>query len=225
MINLLPRWVWSGAWALAFIAGIVNVVGFLGFEHQGITHLSGSTSLFGAALGHFDMFACIKLFGGIFAFVLGTAISGFLIEDSALKIGGHYSVVLLLESLLLACAVPCMQHNSLFGYYCAACACGLQNAMATTYSGSVVRTTHVSGMFTDLGIAIGHVLRGRRVDARRLRLCVIVISGFIFGGFVGTLLFNKINYAALYFPALLTGVTAIAYQLLSLRNKRLSFRS
>ena len=82
--------------------------------------MSGSTSLFGAALGHFDMFACIKLFGGIFAFVLGTAISGFLIEDSALKIGGHYSVVLLLESLLLACAVPCMQHNSVFGYYCAA---------------------------------------------------------------------------------------------------------
>lgn len=35
MISKLPRWVWTGTWVLAFVAGIINVVGFLGFEHQG----------------------------------------------------------------------------------------------------------------------------------------------------------------------------------------------
>ena len=52
MISKLPRWVWTGAWVLAFIAGVVNVVGLLGFEHQAITHLTGNTSLFAEALQH-----------------------------------------------------------------------------------------------------------------------------------------------------------------------------
>ena len=46
----LATWVWIGAAALACVAGMVNVVGFLGFEHQAITHLTGTTSLLGAAL-------------------------------------------------------------------------------------------------------------------------------------------------------------------------------
>jgi len=49
MISRLPRWVWVGAWALAFIAGIVNVVGLLGFDHQTITHLTGTDFLPGSS--------------------------------------------------------------------------------------------------------------------------------------------------------------------------------
>jgi len=220
MINSLPKWVWSGAWVLAFIAGIVNVVGFLGYEHHAISHLTGNTSLLGASLGNYDWQSCLRVSGGIVAFVFGTIISAFIIEDSALKLGSRYSVALLMEAGLLACAVPFMQSANVFGYYCAACACGLQNAMVTTYSGSVVRTTHVSGMYTDLGIAIGHVLRGRQVDKKRLKLCVIVISGFIAGGFLGALLFNKIDYKVLYLPAALTGLTALIYQVLSFKAKQ-----
>ncbi|MEZ5485853.1 MAG: DUF1275 family protein, partial [Lysobacteraceae bacterium] len=54
MIDRLPTWVWSGAWLLAFVAGSVNVVGLLGFEHQAITHLTGNTSLLAesVARGH-----------------------------------------------------------------------------------------------------------------------------------------------------------------------------
>lgn len=44
MIAKLSRWVWGGAWALAFVAGMVNVVGLLGFEHQAVTHLTGTTT-------------------------------------------------------------------------------------------------------------------------------------------------------------------------------------
>ena len=46
----LPRWVWVGAGALACVAGMVNAVGFLGFEHQAVTHLTGTTTLFGIAV-------------------------------------------------------------------------------------------------------------------------------------------------------------------------------
>ena len=44
----LPRWVWVGAISLACVGGMVNVVGYLGFEHQAVSHLTGTTSLLGA---------------------------------------------------------------------------------------------------------------------------------------------------------------------------------
>jgi len=91
--------------------------------------------------------------------------------------------------------------------------------MATTYSGSVVRTTHVSGMFTDLGIFIGHRLRGLAVNTRRLRLCLIIISGFRCGGIVGAYFFQKFGYRTLFIPAAGTGSAANAYSIYQLRHR------
>ena len=185
MLSRFPAWVWTGTWVLACIAGMVNVVGLLGFEHQAITHLTGNTSMLAAALADGDRAATLHFVAVIGAFVIGTVASGFLIQDSTLQLGRRYGVALLLESLLLFAAVPLLDVRSAYGIYVAACACGLQNAMVSTYSGAVVRTTHLSGMFTDLGIAIGHALRGLPVDTKRLRLCGLVISDFLCGGIAG----------------------------------------
>ena len=211
MITKLPSWIWIGAWLLAFVAGIVNVVGLLGFQHQAITHLTGNTSLLAEALARLDLPATLHFLSLIGAFVAGTALSGFIIKDSTLQLGRRYGVALLLESILLFISVPLLSRNNILGMYTAACACGLQNAMVSTYSGAVIRTTHLSGMFTDLGIYIGHALRGIPVDSKRLRLCVIVISGFLFGGIAGTLVFDALSYAALFLPAVLTAAIAIVY--------------
>ena len=108
-------------------------------------------------------------------------------------------MALSIEALLLWLAVPLFRHGLAAGAVCAALACGLQNAMATTYSGAVVRTTHVSGMFTDLGIMLGHALRGMPLARRRLGLCMLVIS-FFAGGLLGARLFARFDYAALYLP-------------------------
>lgn len=218
MISKLPRWVWTGAWALAFIAGIVNVVGLLGFQHQAITHLTGNTSLLAEAVATFD-FVSVQHFGAlILAFVGGCVLSGFIIQDSTLQLGRRYGIALILVSALLFASVLLLQYNSAYGMYAAAAACGLQNAMASTYSGAVVRTTHLSGMFTDLGIFLGHALRRMPVDVRRLRLCSLVISGFFSGGLVGTVTFNRFSYFALLFPAALTAAASIAYGLYGLRK-------
>lgn len=220
MISKLPSWVWTGAWVLAFIAGIVNVIGLLGFEHQAITHLTGNTSFLAEALATRDLSATLHFAALIGAFVAGTTFSGFLIQDSTLQLGRRYGIALLLVSLLLFASVPLLQHKSAYGMYSAACACGLQNAMVSTYSGAVVRTTHISGMFTDLGIFLGHALRGIPVDTRRLNLCFLVISGFLCGGIAGTFAFNGFGYYALLFPASLTAIVSIAYGLYRLHKGR-----
>ncbi|GAB2657791.1 YoaK family protein [Arenimonas aestuarii] len=213
MAERLATWVWAGAAALAFVAGMVNVVGYLGFEHQAITHLTGTTTLLGAALAGGDGGAALQLAGMVLAFVAGAALSGLLIQDSVLRLGRRYGIALTLEALLLAAAAPLFQRGLFAGPLLAAGAIGLQNAMATTYSGAVVRTSHVSGMFTDLGIMLGHALRGLPLARRRLWLCLVIISAFLAGGVAGAFAFAHAGYAALYLPAALTGGTGLAYGL------------
>ncbi|HCR34966.1 MAG TPA: DUF1275 domain-containing protein, partial [Stenotrophomonas sp.] len=201
----LPTWVWIGAVALSSVAGMVNVVGFLGFEHQAVSHMTGSTSQLGMAIAQGDWRAVGHLWGLLVAFSLGAMLSGLLIQAETLQLGRRYGVALAIESALLLVAIPLFEQQQIWGALAAAMACGLQNAMATTFSGAVVRTTHLSGMFTDLGIGLGHLLRGLPLQVRRLTLSGLIISGFLGGGIVGAWLFMHFRYDALLAPALLTG--------------------
>lgn len=209
----LPRWVWIGAVALACVAGMVNVIGYLGFEHQAVSHLTGTTSLLGAALAQGDLRAIVHLWGMLIAFCVGAMLSGLVIQDQTLKLGRRYGVALALEAALLLLAIPLFKQQQIWGALLAAMACGLQNAMVTTYSGAAVRTTHLSGMFTDLGIGLGHLLRGMPLPMRRLTLSGLIISGFLGGGVLGAWFYRHWGYDALLAPALLTGSTGIGYVL------------
>ncbi len=219
MISKLPSWVWPATWLLAFVAGMINVVGLLGFERQAVTHLSGITTMVGAAIAQGSGASLRHYLALLGSFIAGTIISALIIQDSTLRIGRRYGAALLLESVILVAAVPLLTAGHHLGMCLASCACGLQNAMATTYSGAVVRTTHVSGMLTDLGIALGHWLRGIPVDARRLRLCIIVTTAFLTGAAAGALGFQHLAYATLYIPASLTVLCALAYEVLIRRSR------
>lgn len=211
MIAQIPKWVWPGVWVLASVAGIINVVGLLGFGQQAITHLTGNSSMLAAALANGDRAAAMHFAAMLLAFMLGCVLSGVLIHDGSLQLGRRYGIALLLASAMLFAAVPLLEGNRETGVYFAACACGLLNAMVTTYSGAVVRTTHLSGMFTDLGLFLGHALRGKPIDHLRLRLCLLVISGFVCGGVIGAWSFARLHSRALWIPAVTTLLLAMLY--------------
>ena len=134
-----------------------------------------------------------------------------MIRDSTLQLGRRYGMALLIESVLLLAAVPLLQQQRLLGDYMASAAMGLQNAMVSPYSGAVVRTTHVSGVFTDIGIFLGHLMRGLPVDWRKFRLWVVLAASFAGGGVIGAILFAHFSYTTLYIPAVMTGVVGMAY--------------
>lgn len=211
MAQRLPPWVWIGATVLACVAGMVNVIGYLGFEHQAISHLTGTTSLLAAAVTQGNWRVATQLFGVVTAFCIGAALSGLILQGRSLQMGRRYGVTLSIESALLALAVPFFLQQQILGAMLAAAACGLQNGMVTTFSGSLVRTTHLSGMFTDIGIGLGHALRGLPLPVRQITLNVSIIGGFFAGGLVGAVLFRAMGYHALLVPAVLTGVTGIGY--------------
>lgn len=213
MISKLPRWAWYGSAGLAAGAGMINAVGFLSFQHQGVTHLTGSTTLLGMAVATGRWADAGHLLAVAGSFLGGCILSGVIVQDSTLKLGRHYGVALMGESLLLLCAIPFLRRGDAMGAYLASCACGLQNGMVSTYSGAVLRTTHVSGAFTDLGILLGHRLRRIAVDTRRIRLCLLLIGAFLFGSAAGALGYARFEYGTLYFPAGLTGAVGIVYGL------------
>lgn len=211
MLNKLPRWVEVGGLCLTLIAGSVNAIALLGFNHQGVSHLSGSSSQLGAELAQGEWVATLHLLLILLSFVLGAAISGFAIGNQSLKLGRRYSVALLGESIALLLAMLMLEQGNHLGHYLASAACGLQNAMTSTYSGAVVRTTHVTGLFTDLGIMLGLRLRGQPADRRRVLLYLTLIGGFIGGGVLGALGYVHWHFQALLGPAVMAALLALVY--------------
>lgn len=210
MISRLPRWVEYGAFLLALLAGIVNAIGLLGFQHQAVSHISGTVTLLGTSIESLDGMSS-HLFMILLSFLLGAALSGVFIENTALKLGRRYGVALCIEAALLFAAYLLLEQNMKSGQYLASAACGLQNAMITTFSGAVVRTTHMTGIITDLGIMIGARLRGERFDYRKAKLFLFIFAGFLLGGIAGAKLFNLYAIASLMAPIALALILAVAY--------------
>ncbi len=220
MINQLPRWVELGGFFLTLVAGVVNAIALLGFNHQGVSHLSGSSTLLGVELASGNYSAVVHLALIVGSFVAGAMISGFVIGNESLKLGGRYILALLAEAIMLIIAMHYLKQDSNVGHYLASAACGLQNAMTSSYSGAVVRTTHVTGIFTDLGIMIGLFFRGKNADRRRVVLYIILLFGFVVGGTIGAVLFNHFRFSAILLPAVMCLVMALVYYIYWYRVQR-----
>lgn len=213
MISKLPPWVEIGGFVLALIAGAANAIGLLGFEHQAISHLTGIWTLLGLQISSLNWASVCHLGLIVASFVLGAALSGLIVRDAALQLGRRYGVALLAESLLLFGAMVALNLGSKSGHLLASAACGLQNALASTFSGAIVRTTHVTGLFTDLGVMIGTRLRGLPTDGRRLKLYLLLIAGFIFGASLGGFAYARWAFNALALPATLALSLSLSYWL------------
>lgn len=219
MISQLPKWVEIGALILALVAGFVNAIGLLSFEHQSVSHLSGTATQLGASFLDSSPNTILGLFSILLAFLLGSAVAGFLVQGSSLRLGRHYDTALFFEAMLLLASVWFLDQGSFFGHLFASAACGLQNALATNYSGAIIRTTHLTGIVTDLGLMLGALGRGEALDRRKVKLFMFIIIGFVFGGTLGAVLFNAFQSMALLAPALVCLLLAILYRLYSRRHK------
>ena len=212
MISQLPKWVEIGAFILALVAGFVNAVGLLSFEHQSVSHLSGTATLLGTSFLSESLQTILHLLGILLSFLFGSIIAGFLLHGSTLKLGRHYDTALFLEACLLLITLWLLSAGSFYGHFFASVACGLQNALATTYSGAVIRTTHVTGIFTDLGIMLGEYIRNKQLDKRKAKLFLIIIVSFITGGTLGAFMYAQYQFMALLFPVCICLLIALAYR-------------
>ncbi len=169
---------------LSGTAGYVNSV-MLGFFDTPVSHMSGAVSRLGInlAAGHIESsFGSLLI---ILSFLTGAMLAGVFLGATQLLPSRRYGAVLMFESALLLLSTWLLLHRSPCGPMLAATACGLQNAMSSSYCGLMIRTTHVSGIVTDLGVMLGHYLRHRRIVAWKLRFLIGLLLSFGSGGLAG----------------------------------------
>jgi len=93
-------------------------------------------------------------------------------------------------------------------------AMGLQNSLVSMVSGSVVRTTHLTGTFTDLGIELGQLFQKTAEDKKvlksRIKLRSAIIFFFMCGALAGAYLFKLLSFHAFFIPLAILAFTLLA---------------
>jgi uncharacterized membrane protein YoaK (UPF0700 family) len=212
---------------LAFVAGAVNAGGFLAVQRY-TSHMSGVVS--GLAddlvLGHAALVAAGA--ASLLSFVAGAAVTAILINWARRRhLQGEYALSLMLEAgllllfgllganlnLLIEVTVPTTVLLLCF-------IMGLQNAIVTKISRAEIRTTHMTGVITDLGIELGRMLYWNRVHdpalgdpvrANRERVLVLstILGLFFAGGLTGAWAFKAIGYSAVLPVAAVLAIVAL----------------
>jgi uncharacterized membrane protein YoaK (UPF0700 family) len=208
-----------GGALLAGSAGFVNAV-LLSFFQVPVSHMSGAVSHLGVAMASRPLPEALGALTIIAAFFLGSVVSGVLVGRNTALPGRRYGVVLFIQGLSLAAAGSCLYARISTGVPLAAFACGIQNAMSSSYYGLAMRTTHVTGMVTDLGVIVGHWLRHRRFSRWKARVLAVMAGAFLTGGVLGAVSIVWLDFRVLYVPAAGTLVAAVVYFLRATRSAR-----
>ncbi len=200
-------------YVLAFVAGATNAGGFLAVQ-QYTSHMTGIVSAMAdqLALGAVDL--ALAGFGALLAFLCGAASSAVMVNFSRRrKLHSEFAFPLLIEAGLLLCfglLGARMAHvGGLVVPLTVMLLCfmmGLQNAVITKLSNAEIRTTHITGIITDLGIELGKLCYWNRspvehrppvrADGERLRVLATLAFAFFFGGLAGAFGFKTIGYMA-----------------------------
>lgn len=124
----------------------------------------------------------------------------------------NYGYSILLESAFLLLSYIFLKQEYILGEWCAAFACGLQNALSTTYSGMVVRTTHMTGICTDIGNVLGQSFRrDTKAELWRLKVLIPLLIGYAFGGVLGLGSWNLMRENSLLIPCIFMGCVGSLY--------------
>lgn len=181
--DAFPAWQ-AALWGflLSALAGFVNLHAFMRFQTP-VSHLSGAAMHMGDEVGHGRFGADLAHMALVLlAFFLGAVVSGAIVGQRVLVPGRRYGVVLMVEGAVLLLSALLAQYDIRQSAIVSAVACGLQNAMAASYYGMVLRTTHITGMVTDLGMVFGHLVRGHKVPWWKVGVLLSLTTGFVAGG-------------------------------------------
>lgn len=223
---------------LAFVAGAINAGGFLAVQRY-TSHMTGVVS--GIAddlvLGQFAL--AMAGVSALLAFVAGAALTAVLINWARRReLHGEFALSLMLEAVLLllfgllGANLELLVDVFLPSTVLLLCfIMGLQNAIVTKISQAEIRTTHMTGVITDLGLELGRLLYWNRsaagnrrhvVTANRDKLAIhaMILALFFVGGIAGALAFKRVGFTATVPIAALLMAMAAPPLWLDLRGRR-----
>ena len=207
----LPLWIQLGAFFLAVNAGMINVLGLVTILHQSVSHMTGNVSMLAMALIAGQPATIIYLILVLLCYVIGSFYSGLILGNSHFSLTRRYGVPLSLVAFFIVLCWLLLPYFPRYALLWACVAMGVQNAMVSHYKGTIIRTTHLSGVLTDLGLALGYKARGLPVESKRVVLHVLILVGFIVGGILASWLYPYLKLNAFLIPAALSVVMSAVY--------------
>jgi uncharacterized membrane protein YoaK (UPF0700 family) len=195
---------------LCLTAGFVNIAGLLAFAVL-TTNVTGHVAYFAESMAQGDLRA-VRIIGlWMFLFLLGAFTSSFIVGRVGRDQVFAYTIPIFIEIAILLL-------NSIYGHkYDGSIwmrevfagsllfAMGLQNAMVSMISGSVVRTTHLTGIFTDLGIDLAAATLPENLRKpglqKRIVLRLVIILFFLAGAIAGGYSYTVLQHYTFLIPA------------------------
>ncbi|MFZ2387459.1 MAG: YoaK family protein [Polaromonas sp.] len=196
---------------LAFNAGAINAGGFLVVSMY-TSHMTGFVSLLADSLVLGNMTLVLSAVGALLAFTLGAAVTAILVNGARQSgLRSEYALPLLLEAVLMlifGLMGATLNRQTPFAVpltvLVLAFTMGLQNALVSKISSSQIRTTHMTGIVTDIGIELGKMFYWNRIKSPfesrvrsnriKLRLLGTLLGAFVTGGIVGAAGFKHVGF-------------------------------
>ena len=196
---------------LCFVAGATNAGGFLAVG-QYTSHMSGIVSSVADNLVLGQVGLALAGVAAVMAFVSGAMTTAWMVNWGLRRnLQSAYGRPLLLEAmLLLVFGLFGAGINVWAGFFAPLTVLllcfimGLQNAVITKISHAEIRTTHMTGLITDMGIELGKLFyvnrltRENKVVANRQRLAIHfkLVGSFFIGALTGAIGFKTVGYVA-----------------------------
>ena len=218
---------------LSFVAGMVNVAGFLAVQRL-TTNVTGHFAFFVDEIFKLHFIESIIFFLYILFFFLGSFVSSFMVEV-ILKRSERYVFIIpaILESIILLTIAligdRLILTNPNLIAFSLLFAMGLQNSLVTRISDAIVRTTHLTGLFTDLGIELSQLFFYKTIEQKSklhaaIKLRVWIICFFFIGGIIGGIFYSRFQMMILLLPAitLILGLIydTVKFKIISWSRKR-----
>ncbi|WP_297487951.1 YoaK family protein [uncultured Cetobacterium sp.] len=168
---------------LAFLGGGMNAFALLDYSLT-VSHITGSITKISTDLIDGNTPHLIVMLGLVFSFFTGAICSGILIGGTReFELKKRYGDTFIIIGICLK-ILETYIYGEIYFIYSIAFLLGLQNGLFIRYRGMVIRTTHMTGTVTDLGVVIGHYIKGQKEIVWKMKYYTINILSFILGGFV-----------------------------------------
>lgn len=154
-----------------------------------VGYVTGNLTISADALAQHHVLAFCYLIVLVICFLAGSTVSGLLVKSQSFKMDKRYTATILLQFFTLLIAAILLSHQHTASSYFLAFTMGLQNAMTTHYGSALIRTTHMTGTTTDLGILIARCIKGEPIEYWKMILYSCLIIGFLLGAIAGAFLY------------------------------------
>lgn len=201
---------------LSFIGGYVDVYGLITVAFP-LTHFTGSVAKL--AMEGLEIAMDKEVFQlavALFFFTLGNILAGLFIGERNFSFRKRYGIIFIVLGISIAVLFLMARGDKSFAYLLSI-AIGIQNGLFITYKGILVRTSHLTGTVSDLGVYIGYLLRGKTVDFWKIFYYSVSLISFFSGGFVSKMMYDLYGKQAVFAVSLGYIIVGISY--LCLRKK------